>query len=197
MLMDTAIRDFGLYLEAERGYSTQTTKAYRSDLLLFCDYVRREGSSGLVGEITTPLVRAWVVEMKQRGLSLNTIGRRVHALRSFWRYLLDTGTVADDLLRKVSVPKRVQAPPRYLQAGELRALLQAAQDHRPAGAATGRGAEGVREPHALSRKSIEVGRLDDGIAIAAESFDPMIVGDDQHDVGPFVFACQCSFRDKR
>ena len=116
MLMNTAIRECLLYLEAERGYSTHTVKSCRSDLFLFSEFVEQQGHSSSVSEVTTGQVRAWVVDMKQRGLSNNTIARRIHALRSFWRYLLDTEQVDYDPLRKVSTPKKKQKPPRYLKA---------------------------------------------------------------------------------
>ena len=106
MLMDTVIDDFLLYLEAERGYSTHTVKSYRSDLLLFSEFVEQQGHSSSVSEVTTGQGRAWVVDMKGRGLSNNTIARRIHALRTFWRYLLDTEQVDYDPLRKVSTPKK-------------------------------------------------------------------------------------------
>ena len=40
------------------------------------------------------------------------IARRLHALRSFWRYLLDTEAVAHDPWRKVALTSRVASSPR-------------------------------------------------------------------------------------
>ena len=130
MLMKTAIEDFALYLEAERGYSTLTCWSYRSDLCLLLDFLGGRQNGTAVHEITTQMVRSWIVSMKERGLVNNTIARRVHALRSFWRYLLDTDLVNHDPLRKVSAPKQQRSLPRYLRAIELRALLDTAQKHR-------------------------------------------------------------------
>lgn len=83
MLMNTAISDLVLYLEAERGYSARTCRAYRSDLRLFRDCVSGQGGSPDVRDVTTQVVRAWIVAMKASGLANSTIARRVHALRSF------------------------------------------------------------------------------------------------------------------
>lgn len=128
--MDTAILQFLLYLDAERGYSVHTTKSYRSDLRLFCDFAAG-GSEALDAEaVSTELVRAWVVSMKGSGLAGVTIARRLHALRALWRYLQETGAVAHDPVRRVSTPKREQRVPRYLRVEELRALLDAAQRNR-------------------------------------------------------------------
>ena len=129
MLMDTQIREFVLYLEAERGCSTHTCRSYRSDLCLFLDFINQQNSATSPCEVTTEMVRAWIVNMKERGLSNATIARRVHALRSFWRYLLDMELVEQDPLRRVSAPKKEQGLPQYLRIDELRALLDAAQKH--------------------------------------------------------------------
>jgi integrase/recombinase XerC len=130
MLTDTATHEFLLYLDAERGYSEHTIKSYRSDLRLFCGFAVGTAEVRDVEGVTTELVRSWVVEMKRRGLSGVTIARRLHALRSLWRYLLDTGVVATDPVRRVSTPKRQHRLPTYLHVAELRALLDAAQRNR-------------------------------------------------------------------
>ena len=130
MLMDTVIPQFLLYLDAERGYSVHTTKSYRSDLRLFCDFATGHEGSLEVDAVTTESVRAWVVAMKQSGLASVTIARRLHALRALWAYLLEVGIVSTDPVRRVSTPKRQHRLPQYLRVDELRALLDAAQRNR-------------------------------------------------------------------
>ena len=130
MLMKTAIEDFVLYLEAERGYSTQTAKSYRSDLCLLCEHLLKQKLGADIGDISKSCIRSWLVAMKGRGLSNNTIARRIHALRALWRYLLETEVTEDDPLRGISVPKRERSIPNYLHEDELRAILDAAQQHR-------------------------------------------------------------------
>ena len=66
----------------------------------------------------------------ERGLAGVTIAQRLHALRSLWRYLQDTGVATSDPVRRVSTPKRQHRLPRYLRVEELRALLDAAQRNR-------------------------------------------------------------------
>jgi integrase/recombinase XerC len=129
MLMDTAIPGFLLHLVAEKGYSRHTAQSYRSDLRLFCAFLTERSAAREVEEVTTESVRSWVVEMKTAGLANATIARRLHALRSFWRYLQDVDLTTRDPLRKVATPKKQQSLPRYLKVDELRQLLDAAQRH--------------------------------------------------------------------
>lgn len=127
MLMETVVRDFALYLEAERGYSPNTIKAYCYDLRRFFDFIEGEGVESSVDMVTTSLVRGWVVAMHRRGLSKSTIARRLHGLRSFWSFLLRFGHADSDPVREVSVPKYERPLPKYLPAEDLQALLDASQ----------------------------------------------------------------------
>ena len=130
MVMKTLAQDFAVYLEAELGYSPLTASSYRYDLWQFFDFLQQQDITLAPEKVTTPLVRKWVVEMHHRGLSNATVGRHLHALRSFWRYLLDCGYVDHDPVAKVSVPKRERRLPKYLGADDLRKLLAAAEHSR-------------------------------------------------------------------
>jgi len=130
MVMDTLARGFAVYLEAERGYSPLTATAYCGDLRRFFDFLHSADVPLEPDQVTTALVRGWVVDMHHEGLSPTTIARRLHGLRSFWSYLLACDYVHDDPVRKVSVPKRERTLPRYLTADELEALLEAAQRNK-------------------------------------------------------------------
>jgi len=128
--LNTLAQDFFVYLEAEKGYSPLTTTAYRSDLSQLFAFMQHTGRALLPAEVTTKVVREWIVSMSRDGLSPSSIGRHIYALRSFWGYLLDSEVVEHDPMRRVSVPKRPQRLPNYLTADELQQLLDAAAAHR-------------------------------------------------------------------
>ena len=132
MDMNSLAQDFVIYLEAERGCSPLTGRAYRSDLRQFVDFLATREHPTAPDLITTPMVREWIVAMSRAGLNPRTIARHIHARRSFWHYLLDVGAVANDPLRRVSTPKFTQHLPTYLSTQELEALLDAAQRQRTA-----------------------------------------------------------------
>ena len=119
-----------MYLEAEKGYSPLTIKAYRSDLSHLFGFLQETKRSLRAREVTTQVVREWVVRLRQGGRGANTVGRHIYSLRSFWRYLLDCEAVEHDPLRRIALPKRPQRLPRYLTCEELQRLLEAARNHR-------------------------------------------------------------------
>ena len=67
MILDTLIRDFAVYVEAELGYSTQTAVSYRYDLRHFFDFLDRHDVDPSADVVTTATVREWIVEMHRRG----------------------------------------------------------------------------------------------------------------------------------
>jgi len=125
--MRTLAQDFLLYLEAELGYSTQTAVSYRYDLRHFFDFRDRHDVDPSADVVTTATVREWIVEMHRRGLSNATVARRLYAVRSFWKYLVELGHASHNPVAKVSVPKREKRLPKYLGAEDLRRLLHASQ----------------------------------------------------------------------
>jgi site-specific recombinase XerD len=127
--MTTAIEEFVLYLQAEKGASPRTSSSYRSDLCLFHSLLSAQSAQVYIDDITVAAARSWMLDMKGRGLSNSTIARRMHALKSFWRFLLDTEVVEDERLRKLGIPKRERKLPTYLGMDELRTLLETAKSH--------------------------------------------------------------------
>ncbi|MEA3403592.1 MAG: tyrosine-type recombinase/integrase, partial [Armatimonadota bacterium] len=97
------------------------------DLRRFFDFMESEGVDCTVENVTTSLVRGWVVSMHRRGLSKGTVARRLYGLRSFWTYLHDCGHTDGDPVRQVSVPKYERKLPKYLPAEDLEKLLEASQ----------------------------------------------------------------------
>ena len=129
--MDTCslIHDFLVYLDAERGYSPCTVKAYRGDLRSFFAFATTRGTSA-VDQVSPLLVREWIASLRTAGLAHSSIARHLYALRSLWSFLLDCEVVTNDPLKRISIPKQKQSIPTTLSVDELRLLLAAAAQHR-------------------------------------------------------------------
>ena len=102
--LDTLVQDFFVYLEAERGYSPLTVTAYRSDLSQLFDFMQQTGQDLAAEAVTTQAVRRWIVDLRQRGLSSNSVARHIYSLKSFWGYLLNCEIVDRDPLRSIAPP---------------------------------------------------------------------------------------------
>lgn len=82
MELQRAINAFVRHLEAERGYSPQTIRAYRGDLVSLADFAAARGVAD-TGGLTLDLYRDWLWEAAQRRLAKATLARRSASARGF------------------------------------------------------------------------------------------------------------------
>lgn len=85
---------FMSYIEAEKRYSPLTAKAYRRDLESYASYLSEVYSEKNLWRVTTPMVKSFLVYLKDRGLSNRSINRMISTLKTFYRYGLREGLVA-------------------------------------------------------------------------------------------------------
>ncbi len=119
----TAIADFRRYLEAERGFSQHTVRAYTSE-------VRRLALSpecalaGEIGRLDALSVRAYLAGF-HRSDKPATRTRRLSALRCFFRYRVRLGALASDPTDGLPGPKAERRLPSPLSADECERLIEA------------------------------------------------------------------------
>lgn len=122
--MDQAVDSF-LALSATR-LAPRTVDAYRRDLADVAAFL--EGSPD---KATPERLAAYVASMRARGLAATTIGRRIAALRSFYRHQMLIGARADNPAADLELPRRARALPRTLSPGEAERLIEAASGTAP------------------------------------------------------------------
>ena len=130
--MADSIDRFLGYLEAEKGCSPQTLRAYSADLVQFERLVCEDGEFDPAA-ITSVHVRRHLAQLRQTGISRTTIARKLASLRSFYKYLVREGVVADNPAASLSAPRREQRLPIFLDESEVERLLAAPEDSGPAG----------------------------------------------------------------
>lgn len=128
MQIQPLAEQFYLYLEAEKASSPLTIQAYRADMKSFLGFLEREQITAELEGVTTPLLRNYLIDMTRRGLKASSRARRLHGLRSFWRYLVNTDVVLSSPCDRLSTPRRERGIPQYLTPDECHALLEATDD---------------------------------------------------------------------
>lgn len=111
------------YLQYERNYSEETIKSYREDIRQFEEFAEEEVKDLTPSEVTSELVREWIVSLMDRGYTSTSINRKLSALRSFYKFLLRKGEVVADPLQKVTGPKNKKPLPAFLKESEMNKLL--------------------------------------------------------------------------
>ncbi|MDY7544252.1 MULTISPECIES: tyrosine recombinase XerC [unclassified Cryobacterium] len=123
MPLDALLEDFTVYLSAERGFSPNTVRAYRTDLrglLAFAEGRTVCDADGL----TLDLLRDWLWVATQAGLSKATIARRSASARSFTAWLTRTGVSPLDPAVRLRSPKPGRTLPRVINRAQMQALLE-------------------------------------------------------------------------
>jgi integrase/recombinase XerC len=119
-------------LAAARGASPHTLRAYRGDLAALLAFLDARGITD-PRAVDARTLRAFLAEIDQYGLARASIQRRLSAVRSFFRHLLEQGQ-ADVHPGQGLRSARARRPlPRALEIGEVERLLATADASTPRG----------------------------------------------------------------
>ncbi len=132
--MADALAQFGRYLEAQRGHSAHTRRAYLADVSGLLRYAVRHGATRL-DDVQLHVLRGWLAAQAERGLARATLARRGAAARSFLGWAHHTGLTHADTSVRLASPKVPSTLPTVLTADAAARLLDTARDD--AEAATG------------------------------------------------------------
>ena len=85
------IERFIQYIETEKRYSALTVKAYQRDMDRFALYMKEAYEVRDLTKVNTPLVKSFLVYLKDEGLSNRSINRMISTLKTFYKYCLREG----------------------------------------------------------------------------------------------------------
>ena len=114
-------RDFLRYLELQRGCSAHTVRAYAADLYSYLDWAARSGLDPLA--VTHRSFRRYLAELDQAGYTRRTVGRRLSAVRSFYKHLNAEGACQVNPAAAAATPKAGRSLPRRTAASDVERLL--------------------------------------------------------------------------
>lgn len=116
MTLAPLVERFARHLGGERGFSENTVRSYRSDLLGLAEFVGQR-------ELDLELLRDWLWTASEQGLAKTTIARRSAAARAFGAWLASTRQIAADPAVRLKSPKPDQHLPRVLSRGQMNGIF--------------------------------------------------------------------------
>jgi len=126
--MDELVQTFADHLRGERRVSPHTLRNYVSDLAQFRGFLM-ERKLCLDDEevidarkVDIHVVRAFLASLTKHHKK-SSIGRKLAALKSFFRYLVATGRVEKDPLLLIQTPKQEKPLPGFLSVDDVFQLL--------------------------------------------------------------------------
>ncbi len=127
------MRRFLTALESERRVSKHTLTAYRRDLIRVMRFCQGNGVTQWA-ELTDAVIRRYISERRQRGISARSLQRELSALRGLLDFLIKCRRIHDNPARRIKSPKAPHHLPGVLSVEEVTGLLagrpESALEHR-------------------------------------------------------------------
>ena len=122
---------FLLRLQATRGASEHTLRAYTGDLGELASYLEAQNTD--LARVTPRTLRGFLAGLDERGLARSSLQRKLSAVRTFFRHLVLEGKLESHPATGLRTPRRERRLPTTLEVGEVEALLEAPDVTTPAG----------------------------------------------------------------
>jgi integrase/recombinase XerC len=126
--VEELIQQYAAQLRNERNVSPHTLRNYLSDLSQFCQFLiekglclRADGSID-VSKVDVYVMRAYLASLT-KSRKKSSVGRKIAALRGFFRYLVITHRVEKDPLLLIHSPKQEKPLPAFLSVDSVLQLL--------------------------------------------------------------------------
>jgi integrase/recombinase XerC len=126
--VDRLLERFTTHLSVERNVSPHTLDAYRRDLAGFRAFLRdelhwQEQDAALLRRVDQIVLRRYLALLHRR-CKRSTIGRKLAALRSFFRFLVREGVLEINPGELVGTPRAEKYLPKTLSVDEAFALME-------------------------------------------------------------------------
>lgn len=101
------------YIGKEKKYALHTLKAYQNDIEQFSSYCVTNFELSSLKETDYVMIRSWMAQLIEEGISARTVNRKLSSLRSFFQFLLITGDIHVHPMqqhRPLKAEKKIQLP---------------------------------------------------------------------------------------
>ncbi len=133
--MRELIDTFLSYLSVERGLANNTIISYREDLNIYLDFIKKS-QIDLLSEISKNNITDFMFAQKDKGITPNSIARRLAAIRMFHRFLARERILTNDPSALIDSPKLWKRVPETLSLNEVESLISQPDT---------RGVQGIRD----------------------------------------------------
>jgi integrase/recombinase XerD len=130
--MERTISSFLQHLIVEKGFSRNTSEAYRNDLQQFWDFLQgnRNGHSHTDfawTQVDIGTLNKYIEDLRVRkGYRDATTARKVASIKSFFGFLSENGIISEDPTESLGSPRVGRSLPKYLSEDEVTHLLDVA-----------------------------------------------------------------------
>ena len=111
------------YIRYEKNLSFHTVLSYKNDLLQFESFIKRQPEGGEPENADGDMIRNWIAELMETGLSARSVARKISSLRAFFKYLVKEGRITKSPVAGLSLPKIRKKLPVFVRTAEMDMLI--------------------------------------------------------------------------
>ena len=131
--IDEYIASLSLKEQGHDGTNQNTVVAYRNDLKQVCVYLKRQQIENWP-QVTHEHIAGYLLEMQDgQAYRPATIARKLAALKTFFRYLQNTGIITSDPIEKLDTPRIQRELPHVLTQEQIANLFRQVGVETPPG----------------------------------------------------------------
>mgnify|MGYP000653877387 FL=1 len=162
---EKAILGFKDYLDAGRGYSSNTVKAYLTDVSDIAGFLEKKQIENL-DQLELEHLRDWLWQSTQQGLTKATIARKSAAVRSFTAWAFKNELLDTDPGLRLKSPKASRTLPKVVSRESLAIVFEALESK-----ATNENPQGVRDLVVVELLYASGARVSELVGLDLESID--------------------------
>lgn len=121
----TPIQSFIDYLRFEKRYSKHTITAYAGDLTEFFNFLQQQYETEDIRLISPGMIRSWLAAFLSGGMTAKSVNRKISSLKSFFKFHMREGTIAQTPMGQVNSPKISKKLPEFVKEEDTRRLMVA------------------------------------------------------------------------
>jgi len=114
---------FFKYLQYEKRYSSHTLISYKNDLNQLIQFLSNHYPETSVEDVNHAILRDWVITLSESGMNESSINRKLVTLRSFYKFLIQKGTIEKSPVSKLSNLKTKKSLPHFVRENDMNLLL--------------------------------------------------------------------------
>ena len=119
-MMNRELVNFFLdHLSIERRLSSHTITSYSTDLEQFSAFIAPTELS----QVQALTIRKWLISLSDDSIQNRSINRKLATLRTFYKYLLRTGKIAENPKTSIRMVKTTKKIPQFVRESEMENLV--------------------------------------------------------------------------
>ena len=111
------------HLKFEKRISDHTIISYSTDLDQFLTFIKIYSGNDDISSIDKRSVRSWIVDLSLKGLSSNSINRKIATLKSFFKFLIKRGFITENPTSDINSLKTETKIPIFFREKDINNLF--------------------------------------------------------------------------